>query len=129
MGGIRAVVASIEEEEAAEPPIPASAPPTVIPPPASVGPAGDKTTSAPSAPPIEETVQPKTVDSTVINDLVVDFPIDSLSVVTAEPELVTDVIAKEIPPVHPTHGERRRSASAGRQRSPPGRRVSTTPRR
>jgi hypothetical protein len=100
MGGIRAVVgASIEEEEAAEPPsVPASAPPTEVPPPASVGPAGDKTTLAASTPPTEETVQPKTADSTVISDLVVDCPIDSLPVVTTEPEPVTDVDAKEVPP-------------------------------
>jgi hypothetical protein len=96
IGGIRAIVgASIEEEEAAEPPRdPVSAPPTVAPQPVSVGPAGDRTAPASSIPPTEETVQPKTVDSVATEDL----PIDSLPVVTAEPEPVTDVIAKEVPP-------------------------------
>jgi hypothetical protein len=66
MGGIQAFVGpSIEEEEATEPPsVPASAPPTVAPQPAPVGPAGDEATIALSAPPAEETVHPKTVDST-----------------------------------------------------------------
>ncbi len=75
----------------------------MVPSPAPVGPAGDRSAekipdSTPSVTPTEETVQPKTDDSMVINDLVSDPPVDSLPVVTTEPEPVTDVIAKEIPP-------------------------------
>jgi hypothetical protein len=100
MGGIRAVVGpSIEEEEAAEPVnAPASASLVVAPPPVPVGPAGDNTTAAPSAPPTEEVAQPEGMDNTDACEPVTESPGDPLPVVTAGPEPATDTVEEEIPP-------------------------------
>ncbi len=96
MGGIRAVVGpSIKEEEAAEPPsAPASGQPTVAPQLLPIGPAEDEGVTAPGAPPTEDVVQPKKIDS----DPVAESPVDLLPVVTAEPGPATDAIEEEILP-------------------------------
>ncbi len=96
MGGVRAVVGpSIEEEEATEPPsAPVSALPTVALLPVPIGPAGDETAVAPSAPSTEKAMQPEKIDS----DPMAESPADPLPVVTAEPEPATDVIGEKIPP-------------------------------